>query len=194
MFKMILLVPLFASSVCLAQFDASVLGTVTDPTSAAVVGAKVKLDNLKTGVSESAVTDSNGIYRFLNVPIGQYHVITQAPGFKTVTTEEFSVTVEARQRVDIRLEIGEVSSTVTVSGAAAVLETDTTNRSQVIQHEAIVDLPLNGRAYADLALLAPGVRHAVQSNTASRDGAYNVNGMRSAFTPTAPATRGSRTR
>ena len=179
--KSMLLVPLFVSSVCLAQFDASVLGTVTDPTTAVVARAKVKLDNLKTGVSESAETDSNGIYRFLNVPIGQYSVSAQASGFKTVTTEEFTVAVEARQRVDIRLQVGEVTATVTVSGAAAAVEADTTNRSQVIQHEAIVDLPLNGRAYADLALLAPGVRHAVQSNTANRDAAYNVNGMRSAF-------------
>ena len=181
MTRLILLIPLFVSSVCLAQFDASVLGTVTDPTTAVVARAKVTLVNLRTGVSELAESDGNGIYRFLNVPIGQYHVTVQAPGFKTVTTEEFTVTVEARQRVDIRLQVGEATATVTVSDAAAVLETDTTNRSQVIQHEAIVDLPLNGRAYADLALLAPGVRHAVQSNTANRDAAYNVNGMRSAF-------------
>src|ERR1035438_3642141 len=179
--KSMLLVPLFVSSVCLAQFDASVLGTVTDPTTAAVARAKVKLDNLKTGVSDSAETDSNGTYRFLNVPVGQYRVTAQASGFKTVTTEEFTVAVEARQRVDIRLVVGEVTATVTVNDSAATLETDTSNRGQVIQHEAIVDLPLNGRAYADLALLAPGVRHAVQSNTANRDGAYNVNGMRSAF-------------
>ena len=176
-----LLVPLFVSSVCLAQFDASVLGTITDPTTAVVARAKVKLDNLGTGVSESAETDSNGTYGFLNVPIGRYHITVQASGFKTVTTEEFTVAVEARQRVDIRLVVGEVTATVTVNGSAATLETDTSNRGQVIQHEAIVDLPLNGRAYADLALLAPGVRHAVQSNTASRDAAYNVNGMRSAF-------------
>ncbi len=89
--------------------------------------------------------------------------------------------VNARQRVDVGLELGEVNQTVDVKEAASLLETDTSNRGQVIEHGTIVDLPLNGRAYADLALLAPGVRKAVQSNTASRDAAYDVNGMRSAF-------------
>jgi hypothetical protein len=181
MTKLLLLVPLLLPGVCLAQFDASVLGTVTDPASAVVAHAKVKLENLGTGVSESTETDGDGTYRFLNVAIGHYHVNVQAAGFKTVTTEVFEVAVEARQRVDIRLEVGDATATVTVNDAAALLETDTSNRGQVIEHETIVDLPLNGRAYADLALLSPGVRKAVQSNTASRDAAYDVNGMRSAF-------------
>jgi hypothetical protein len=69
------------------------------------------------------------------------------------------VAVEARQRVDIRLELGEATATATVNDAAAAIETDSTNRGQVVQHDDIVNLPLNGRAYADLVLLAPGVRH-----------------------------------
>jgi hypothetical protein len=139
----------------------------------------VKLANPQTGVSDSAETDDNGIYRFLTVPVGKYQVTTQASGFKTVTTGEFTVAVEARQRVDIRLEVGDATATVTVNDAAAALETDSTNRGQDIQHDAIVDLPLNGRAYADLALLAPGVRHAI--SLTGRDASYNVNGMRAAF-------------
>jgi hypothetical protein len=182
MTKRLILILLFvASSVCLAQSDASILGTVTDPATAVVTRAKVRLENLGTGVTASTETDGNGIYRFLNVPVGQYRVTCQASGFKTITTEPFTVAVEARQRVDIRLQVGEVTSTVTVSDAAAQVESDTSNRGQVVQHDSIVNLPLNGRAYADLALLAPGIRKAVQSNTASRDAAYNVNGMRSAF-------------
>jgi hypothetical protein len=181
MTKLLLLASLVLPGACMAQFDESVLGTITDPASAVVTGAKVKLENLGTGVSESTESDGNGAYRFLNVPVGRYHVNVQAAGFKTATTEAFAVAVEARQRVDVRLEVGDAATTVTVSEAAAVLETDTSNRGQEIQHGAIVDLPLNGRAYADLALLSPGVRKAVQSNTASRDAAYDVNGMRSAF-------------
>ena len=77
---------------------------MTDPTAAVVARAKVRLDNLGTGVSDSAETDSNGDYLFLNVPIGRYHVMVQSAGFKTVTTDAFDVAVEARQRVDIRLE------------------------------------------------------------------------------------------
>ena len=119
MFKRLIWIQPLMATACLAQFDASVLGTIIDPTNSVVAGAKVKLDNLQTAVSESAETDTNGIYRFLNVPVGKYKITAQAPGFKIVTTEEFRVAVEARQRVDIKLEVGELTSTVTVSGAAA---------------------------------------------------------------------------
>ena len=164
-----------------AQFDATVLGTVTDPSGSLVAGAQVKLVNTQTGVSESARTAGDGEYRFLSVPVGSYTVTVQAGGFQTATTDAFVVNVGARQRVDVRLVVGDMMQTVTVQDAAAAVETDTSNRGQTIGHEAIVNLPLNGRNYADLALLAPGVRKAVQSNTANRDAAYDINGMRSAF-------------
>src|SRR5580693_157825 len=138
--KLLLLIPLLAPYVCVAQSDASVLGTVTDATGSVAPGAKLRLDNLRTGVSESAESDGNGIYQFLNVPVGQYRVTAQATGFKTVTTEEFTVAVEARQRVDIRLAVGDATETVTVNDAAAALETDSTNRGQVVQHDNIVNL------------------------------------------------------
>jgi hypothetical protein len=158
-----------------------VLGTVADPSGSAVPRATVKLLNSQTGVSETASTNEKGEYSFLSVAVGRYRVTVQAPGFKTATAEEFAADVSARQRVDLRLEVGDLTQTIDVREAASALETDTSNRGQVIEHGTIVDLPLNGREYADLALLAPGVRKAVQSNTASRDGAYDVNGMRSAF-------------
>jgi hypothetical protein len=163
------------------QFDATVLGTVSDASGSGVPRAKVKLLNTETGVAESTLADANGEFRFLSVRVGRYRVTVQSPGFKTATTEEFTADVSARQRVDVRLEVGDLAQTLDVREAAAAVETDTSNRGQVVPHSTIVDLPLNGRAYADLALLAPGVRKAVQSNTASRDAAYDVNGMRSAF-------------
>lgn len=164
-----------------AQFGATVLGTVTDKSGSAVPHATVHLINTQTGVSEKASTDDNGEYRFLSVAVGRYRITVQATGFKTASTEEFAADVNARQRVDVGLEVGALTQTIDVMEAAATLETDSSNRGQVIEHNTIVDLPLNGREYADLALLAPGVRKAVQSNTATRDGAYDVNGMRSAF-------------
>ena len=179
--RFLLAVLLLLATSAYAQFDATVLGAVTDESGSAVTRAVVKLVRSQTGVTETTATDGNGDYRFLSVRVGQYRVTVQAQGFKTMTTEEFTADVSARQRVDVRLAIGDLAQTVNVQGAAEALETDSSNRGQVIQHSTIVDLPLNGREYADLALLAPGVRKAVQGNTASRDGAYDVNGMRSAF-------------
>src|SRR5215467_6126917 len=177
----LLILTLLLAAAAFAQFDASVLGTVMDPSGSAVIGAQVKLVNTLTGVSEKTTTSDDGEYRFLSVPVGRYTVTVQATGFQTANTGEVAVNVAARQRVDVRLQVGELNQTVTIQDAAAVIETDTSNRGQTIRHEAIVSLPLNGRNYADLALLAPGVRKAVQSNTANRDAAYDINGMRSAF-------------
>jgi len=153
-----------------AQYDtASVLGTVIDPTGAVVSGVTVTLENIRTGVKQTSVTDSNGNYAFLNQRIGEYRVTAEQPGFKQVTSDSFTLTVNARQRVNLTLEVGEVTQSIAVTGAAEALETDSSDRGQVIQRNAIVNLPLNGRAYADLALLTPGVR---RSNISNRDASF----------------------
>ena len=162
-----------------AQYDtASVLGTVTDPSAAIVAGVRVTLENVRTGVKQSSITDSDGNYSFLNQRIGEYRVTAESPGFKQVSSDVFTLTVNARQRVNLALQVGEVTESISVSGAAAALETDSSDRGQVIQRNAIVNLPLNGRAYADLALLTPGVR---RSNITARDASFNVNGLRSSL-------------
>ena len=168
----------------LAQFDtATVLGTIQDPSGKVVSGAKVALANTADGTQQNASTDSEGNYQFLKVRIGTYSLKAEAPGFKGSEAAKFEVRVNARQRVDLTLQVGAVSESVTVSGAAAVLETDSSDRGQVMSTRQILDLPLNGRSYADLALLAPGVRKSVleDGSITSRDASYNVNGQRSAF-------------
>jgi hypothetical protein len=172
-----LLVLCFLSLAAFAQYDSgAVVGTITDATGSVVANAKVILENTQTGVKQDNVSDASGNYSFLNQRIGRYRVRTEATGFKQAASDEFTLTVGARQRVNLVLEVGEVTQTIVVSEAVATLETDTSDRSQVINREAIVNLPLNGRAYADLALLSPGVR---KSNIANRDASFNVNGLRS---------------
>jgi hypothetical protein len=162
-----------------AQFDAAtVLGTVRDSSGAVVPGASVTLKNIATGITATAVSDEHGDYQFLNVRVGTYNVRAELQGFSVAEAENFQVTVNARQRVDLTLKIGTVGETVVVSGAAQLLETDSSDRGQVIHKEQIVNLPLNGRAYADLALLSPGVRRSAIAD--SRDASFNVNGLRSA--------------
>ena len=99
-------------------------------------------------------------------------------GFSAAEAKDVAVTVNARQRVDLTLAVGNIGETVVVTGASTLLETDSSDRGQVIAKEQIVNLPLNGRDYADLALLSPGVRRSAISD--SRDASFNVNGLRSA--------------
>jgi hypothetical protein len=163
-----------------AQFEtATVLGTVRDSTQAVVTGVRVSLENLQTGVLLSRETDENGNFEFVNVRIGRYRVLAEKDGFSRTLSEQFTVTVNARQRVDLTLQVGQVTETVTVTGAVQALETDSSDRGQVISSRQIVNLPLNGRSYADLALLVPGVRRSAIAT--SRDASFNVNGLRSAL-------------
>jgi len=142
-----------------AQFDAAtVSGVVHDPANAVVVNSRVTLENLATGVRKTQLTDQNGSYTFVDVQIGRYRLRAEAPGFKAAIAEDFGVSVNAHQRVDVQLQVGEVTESVQVTGAAVALETDSSSRGHVIANASIVNLPLNGRSYADLALLAPGVR------------------------------------
>src|SRR5829696_9512757 len=172
----VLLLPLNAS----AQFEtASVLGTVKDSTGAIVPGVTVKLKNVSTGITTDTVTDGEGNYQFGNVRIGAYTVRAELQGFAAAEATDVIVTVGARQRVELVLKVGEIGQTITVEGASKLLETDSSDRGQVITKEQIVNLPLNGRNYADLALLSPGVRSS--SISSSRDASFNVNGMRSAL-------------
>ena len=97
----------------LAQFDAAtVLGTVRDSSGAVVPGATVTLKNAATGIAATSVTDENGDYQFLNVRIGTYSVRAELQGFSAAEAETFTVTVNARQRVDLALKVGNVGETV----------------------------------------------------------------------------------
>jgi hypothetical protein len=164
------------------QFEtASVLGFVHDSTGAAVPGAKVTLINIATGLETSITADAQGQYEFTSVRVGEYRVRCSEAGFSETLTEPFTVQVNARQRVDVSLKPGAATETITVTGAAALLNTEDSERGQVISPRDVSNLPLNGRAYADLALLTPGVRANTLENqtVTSRDASYNVNGNRS---------------
>ena len=143
----------------LAQFEtASVLGTVKDGTGAVIVGSKITLENVKTGVLATTQSNDAGNFDFLAVQIGTYRLKAEATGFKAGLSTDFTVAVSARQRVDLTLEVGDVTQSVAVKDTVAMLETDSSDRGQVINNATVVNLPLNGRNYSDLALLAPGVR------------------------------------
>ena len=167
-----------------AQFEtAEVLGTVRDNSGAVIVNAAVTLTNIDTGIQSRLASDSSGNFNFFNVRPGRYTLIAEAPGFSRFVAQEFTVSVNARQRVDVTMQVGAVTEVVEVRDAAAVLQTDSSEKSQVVRTEQIIELPLNGRNYSDLALLATNVRKSpiAMSATTPREGAINVNGMRSTY-------------
>jgi hypothetical protein len=163
------------------QFDAAtVLGTIKDSAGAVIPGATVTLKNVDTGIAATTQTDQEGNFQFADVKIGYYRVSAEKQGFSTAVAERVNVTVNARQRVDLTMQPGAVSESVVVTAGVALLETDSSVRGQVVQREQIVNLPLNGRSNANLALLTPGVRESSQNGitTAGREAAFNVNGLR----------------
>ena len=171
----------------LGQFEtAEVLGTVRDASGASIPNAQVTLLNQDTGIQEKTFTDVNGNYDFFNVKVGHYTITIEAAGFTKFTTTDVVVNVNARQRVDATLQVGAITQSVVVTGTAALLETDSSVHGQVINREQIVELPLNGRDYTDLALLSTNVHRSPISVLFSpggtpREGAVNVNGMRSTY-------------
>jgi hypothetical protein len=179
-----ILVMLMPSWSAFGQFEsASVLGYTRDSSGAAIPNSTITLTNNATGITEKAKTDSEGRYEFSSVPIGNYTVTSEAAGFERAKTQTFTLTTDARQRVDVTMKPGSVSETVTVSALPTALETETSSRGQVIATQEIENLPLNGRSYADLALLVPGVRKSFLENqsTTTREASFNINGQRSAF-------------
>ncbi len=104
-----------------AQFDtASVLGTIRDESGAVLAGATVTLTNQATGISATAQTNENGSYEFLTVKIGTYKIEASLASFSTARLENVRVAVGARQRVDLTMKVGEVTTTIEVSASAAL--------------------------------------------------------------------------
>ncbi len=172
------------SALAFAQFESgTVLGTIHDPSGAGVPNASVTLQDVQTGINYQTKTDGSGNYQFVNEHPGTYRVRVEAPGFESATASDFALQVNARQRVDLNLQVGQSTQNITVTDAASLLETDSSSRGQVINPKQIIDLPLNGRAYADLVLLVPGAARSPlesQSDT-SRDASFNINGLRSEY-------------
>jgi outer membrane receptor protein involved in Fe transport len=167
-----------------AQFEtAAVLGTVRDTSGAVLPGATVILLSDATGVALTRTTDGKGDYEFFTVRPGSYKVRGELTGFGTALVEGVTVNIGARRRVDLVQAPGGLTEAVEVTAAAGALETDSSQRGQVITSAQAVALPLNGREYSSLVQLTTGVRLSAL-NTGGftpREGAFNINGLRSTF-------------
>jgi hypothetical protein len=138
--------------------SASLLGTVTDTTGLAVPGAAVTITEVRTNISRTGVTNESGNYSFPNLQQGGvYRVEAELPGFKKVVREDVVVPVNTTVRVDMALEVGELTESVTVSGATPLLQTDRTDTGRIIESRIITDMPLGfNRNFQGALILVPG--------------------------------------
>jgi len=144
----------------------SIVGTTEDPTGAVVPGATVTLTSATTGATREVKADDQGRYSILNVLPGIYSLKFTAQGFRTLTRTGVEVTANAVTRVDVRLEVGQITEQVTVSAQAAILQTDKSETRAEIPTDAIVRLPLpNFRNYQSLIDLVPGATPSAFQNT-----------------------------
>ncbi|HEY7337611.1 MAG TPA: TonB-dependent receptor [Bryobacteraceae bacterium] len=165
---------------CEAQTDtASITGLVSDPSGAVVFGAKVTVGNRDTNISTTAITNESGLYFVSGLRPGAYNVAVSQTGFKQILREGVVLQVGQTTRVDLALTVGETSDTVDVVAEAPLTETETSDRGIVVDSRKIVELPLNGRDYNQLAQLAPGVLFQTPRLSAqSFKGGFSVNGNR----------------
>ncbi len=160
-----------------------VTGTVTDQSGAVVNGATVTLTNNATGVTATQMT-ANGVYAFAAVQPGTYTLRIESTGFSTHITNDVMVHVQQTDTVDAQLAPGKVTEQVVVNTTTPLLQTETAEVGQTIGTIAVNDMPLNGRQWSSLGLLAPGVNTASPGHT-NGDGAlatpsdryYSVNGQ-----------------
>ncbi|MGH7869684.1 MAG: carboxypeptidase regulatory-like domain-containing protein, partial [Candidatus Dormibacteraceae bacterium] len=135
-----------------------IVGTVRDASGAVVPDAKAVLTQSATGVSYTTSTDPSGNYTFVQLKPSHYNLTVSKQGFETSAISDIELLVGQRPRVDVALQVGTVSQRVTVSaGGVQMLETQTSSAGQVIQEKPIVNLPLNGRDFMQLTVLAPAV-------------------------------------
>lgn len=155
-----------------------ITGTITDPTGAVVGGATVTLTNPATNLQRTTVSNDAGIYDFPALLPGVYNLKVEKQGFQTVTRSGVELQVAQVARLDFTMRVGNVSEVVEVTGAAPVLETETTELGTVIENKRILELPLNGRNYLQLASLIPG---ATTNGPASSQGQQRMGGARNSF-------------
>jgi Carboxypeptidase regulatory-like domain/TonB-dependent Receptor Plug Domain len=134
-----------------------ILGTVTDTQGAAIAGAKVTITNTGTNVASDTVTNEEGYYQVLQLPIGSYTVSVEHQGFAKTMTGETPLDINQSLRIDVHLKPGSVVETVQVAAEAAQVETVNATLGATVTGAPIQDLPLNGRNTLDLALTQPGV-------------------------------------
>src|SRR4051794_22498542 len=157
MFRQIALL-LFSCAPLSAQVErAAIVGSVTDKSGAAMPGVAVQVTNEATNTSTMLASDESGGYTAVNLIPGSYKITASRSGFRPVTFRNFVLQVGQTARLDIGMEVGSVEQSLEVTAAIPLLQTESASVGQVIEQAAVNALPLNGRNFVQLAILAPGV-------------------------------------
>jgi hypothetical protein len=164
LFRTLLPMLVFATANCYAQFSGAVQGTVQDAKGAILPQATVTLVNSATTVTQTAVTNSSGVYRFSSLAPGNYTASAAVSGFATASVS-FTLTTDEVRDISLTLSVGQVASTVTVTTQAPLLDTSDSRFSQTLDTTALTDLPLQGRNPTNVLTLAPGVTGLGGSNS-----------------------------
>src|SRR3989475_2354283 len=136
---------------------ATLSGTVTDTSGAVIPGVTISIKNRATGVGRTVMADEAGLYSAPNLQAGGYDVTATQPGFSTVVQSNITLTVGAQQQLNITMKVGETAQVVEVTSAAPLVQVTSSVISGVVESKQILDIPLNGRDWASLATLSPGV-------------------------------------
>ena len=158
------LLPVIAPGPVHAGSDSRLTGTVLDPSDRAVPNAQVVVRNSATIVERAATTNTAGIFEIPALPVGVYRLQVKAPGFRLYTVEALTTEVARTLDLEVRLEVGDISDAVTVKSQMPLIDRATTSVGHLIDSRTVQEMPLNGRYFLDLAVLAPG------SITASQNG------------------------
>ncbi len=161
-----------ASATFAQEVTATITGTVTDPSGAAIAGAIVTAKSVERGAAFTATTNDTGSYRISQLPVGNYDLRIEKTGFQTSLYPAFTLVLNQVARIDVEMKVGQVSQTIEVTGAAPILKTESTQVDTIIDSATNDALPLATRNYVELTLLSPGAIHPDPSSFNNGD---NVN-------------------
>ncbi len=166
--------------------NGSINGTITDASGSAIGGVQIQVSSKDTGLQRTATSIDNGTYTFPQLPPGTYDVTMQKAGFAIENRLGVQLLVNQNATLDFKLSLATVSQTVEVTGAPPPLDTTTATLGDVIQHQQIVDLPLNGRSFTQLTLLTPGAA----PQQSGQQGAFTVQQGAGSISPSVNGQRG----
>jgi hypothetical protein len=188
-FVVLALVMLTSIRVYAQVSGATLEGTVTDASGAVISNARVSIQNTGTGEVRDVTANSTGFYSAPNLLPGSYEITVSAPGFSTGIRSGITLTVGAQQVLNMQMKVGQVSEKIEVTSEATTVQLVNSTISGDVSQATVVNLPLNGRDWTELATLQPGVIsvRSIQANTAANDRANRGYGAQLAISGTRPA-------